>query len=91
MKRKRIVFLGTHGQFNIGDELLLETFLSELGEDNHYYVNSYDPDFTSSQLTPPFHVNAFHTSQARGRFLRNLLDLYDIRWTDLGAQTTFLT
>ncbi len=43
---RRIVFLGTHGQYNIGDELLLETFLTQLGAEHHYVVNSYDPEFT---------------------------------------------
>ncbi len=62
MKNKRIVFLGTHGQMNIGDELLLETFLTQLGRDNHYYVNSYDPQFTGEQLRAQF--------QARGRSIR---------------------
>ena len=73
MKQKRIVFLGTHGQFNIGDELLLETFLNELGTDNQYYVNSYDPDFTTAQLTPRFDVEVFHTVEERARFLRYLM------------------
>jgi len=73
MKQKRIVFLGTHGQANIGDELLLETFLGQLGEEHQYFVNSYDPTFTAAQLRPRFQVEVFHTATERGRFLRYLL------------------
>lgn len=73
MKQKRIVFLGTHGQFNIGDELLLETFLTQLGEQHRYAVNSYDPTFTAAQLAPRFQVEVFHTTTERLRFLRALL------------------
>jgi len=73
MQGKRIVFLGTHGQFNIGDELLLETFLAQLGTENQYYVNSYDPAFTARQLSPRFRAEVFHTAAERGRFLRYLL------------------
>lgn len=72
MKQKRIVFLGTHGQFNIGDELLLETFLTQLGHKHLYYVNSYDPAFTAAQLRPRFQVEVFHTASERSRFLRYL-------------------
>jgi polysaccharide pyruvyl transferase WcaK-like protein len=73
MKQKQIVFLGTHGQFNIGDELLLETFLTQLGDQHHYAVNSYDPAFTETQLAPRFQVEVFHTANERLRFLRALL------------------
>ena len=72
MKNKRIVFLGTHGQMNIGDELLLETFLSQLGRDNFYYVNSYDPQFTSEQLQAHFQADVFNTANERGKLLRYL-------------------
>lgn len=72
MKQKKIVFLGTHGQYNIGDELLLETFLTQLGEKHAYSVNSYDPTFTAAQLQPRFQVDVFHTANERGRFLRAL-------------------
>lgn len=72
MKNKRIVFLGTHGQMNIGDELLLETFLTQLGAENQYYVNSYAPDFTAAQLQPRFAVAVFNTATERSRLLRDL-------------------
>jgi polysaccharide pyruvyl transferase WcaK-like protein len=69
----KITFLGTHGQFNIGDELLLETFLSQLGPQHSYAVNSYDPAFTAGMLRPRFDVQAFHTTSELPRFLKNLL------------------
>lgn len=72
MQNKKIVFLGTHGQMNIGDELLLETFLSQLGTQNHYYVNSYDPAFTASQLRPRFQADVFNTATERSKLLRYL-------------------
>ncbi|MCK2037530.1 polysaccharide pyruvyl transferase family protein [Microbacterium sp. SSW1-49] len=70
---RRIVFLGTHGQRNIGDELLLETFLTQLGDQHHYIVNSYDPDFTRSQLQGRFDVDVIDTARDRRRLLRELL------------------
>jgi polysaccharide pyruvyl transferase WcaK-like protein len=73
MTQKRILFLGTHGQHNIGDELLLDTFLTQLGSENHYFVNSYDPTFTEAQLRPRFQVDVFHTTGEPLRFLRYLL------------------
>lgn len=68
-----ILFLGTHGQYNIGDELLLETFLSQLGSEHEYAVNSYDPPFTQGMLRPQFNAEAFHTTQELPRFLNYLL------------------
>jgi polysaccharide pyruvyl transferase WcaK-like protein len=59
---KKILFLGTHGQHNLGDELLLETFLAQLGSEHQYYVNSYDPDFTFRQLHGVYQVQVFHTT-----------------------------
>ena len=70
---RRIVFLGTHGQYNIGDELLLETFLTQLGPQHHYVVNSYDPGFTAAQLAGRFDVEVINTSTDRARLLRELL------------------
>ena len=67
MNRKKILFLGTHGQHNIGDELLLETFLSQLGDQHEYSVNSYDPDFTIKQLGESFNIKVFHTTQDRSQ------------------------
>ena len=73
MKHRKIVFLGTHGQMNVGDELLLETFLSQLGAENEFYVNSYAPDFTASQLQPTYRATVFDTAKERGKLLRYLL------------------
>lgn len=69
MRNKRIVFLGTHGQMNIGDELLLETFLTQLGAENHYDVNSYDPAYTSTQLGNRFQADVFNTATERSKLL----------------------
>ena len=70
---RRIVFLGTHGQYNIGDELLLETFLSQLGFEHHYVVNSYDPAFTREQLAGRFDVEVIDTTKDRVQLVRELL------------------
>lgn len=72
MQDKRIVFLGTHGQMNIGDELLLETFLTQLGAGNSYFVNSYDPAFTAAQLGSRFHAEIFNTATERSKLLTYL-------------------
>ena len=69
----QILFLGTHGQFNIGDELLLETFLVQLGSGHNYAVNSYDPAFTQGAIHPKFNVESFHTTKELPRFLKYLL------------------
>ncbi|BCX02733.1 MAG: hypothetical protein KatS3mg053_0671 [Candidatus Roseilinea sp.] len=69
---KKIVFLGTHGQHNIGDELLLETFLAQLGSHHHYEVNSYDPPYTAAQLHSRFHADVFNTARERRRLLHRL-------------------
>jgi polysaccharide pyruvyl transferase WcaK-like protein len=57
---------------NIGDELLLETFLEQLGTGNLYYVNSYDPQFTAAQLEGRFRAEVFNTATERGKLLRYL-------------------
>jgi polysaccharide pyruvyl transferase WcaK-like protein len=72
MRNKNIVFLGTHGQMNIGDELLLETFLTQLGAENRYFVNSYDPAFTAAQLGAHFHAEVFNTATERSKLLKYL-------------------
>ena len=69
---RRIVFLGTHGQYNIGDELLLETFLAKLGPQHHYVVNTYDPDFTKTQLGGRYDVELIDTREDRRELLRHL-------------------
>jgi polysaccharide pyruvyl transferase WcaK-like protein len=70
---RRILFLGTHGQSNIGDELLLTTFLQQLGDHHRYVVNSYDPERTRSQLQPQFDVEVIATSGDRWPLLRELV------------------
>ncbi len=70
---RRIVFLGTHGQYNIGDELLLETFLTQLGIEHHYVINSYDPAFTREQLAGRFDVEVIDTTRDRVQLARELL------------------
>ncbi len=70
---RRIVFLGTHGQYNIGDELLLDTFLTQLGAEHHYVVNSYDPDFTRAQLDGRFSVEVIDTATSRLRLVREIM------------------
>jgi polysaccharide pyruvyl transferase WcaK-like protein len=71
--KRRIVFLGTHGQYNIGDELLLDTFLTQLGPDNVYVVNSYDTAFTAEQLEGRFTAEVFDTARDRARLLKELM------------------
>jgi polysaccharide pyruvyl transferase CsaB len=67
MNGKKILFLGTHGQYNIGDELLLETFLEELGDQHSYAINSYDPEFTERQLAGRYNASVFHTTEGKWR------------------------
>jgi polysaccharide pyruvyl transferase CsaB len=63
MKKPNILFLGTHGQKNWGDELLLEAFLVNFRDSaNKFYVNSYDPDETS-RLFKKFDITTFHTTK----------------------------
>lgn len=69
---RRVLFLGTHGQANVGDELLLDTFLTELGPDNSYAVNSYAPAATTAQLAERFDVTAFDTASDRRGLVRHL-------------------
>jgi polysaccharide pyruvyl transferase CsaB len=69
----KILFLGTHGQFNIGDELLLETFLTQLGSEHQFAVNSYDPAFTQNAMRSKFNLESFHTTRELPRFLKHLI------------------
>jgi polysaccharide pyruvyl transferase CsaB len=71
--RPRVVFLGTHGQYNIGDELLLETFLHHLGPDAHYIINTYDKEFTATQLGDRYSYDLVDTAGDRLRLLWHLL------------------
>lgn len=67
-----VLFLGTHGQRNIGDELLLTTFLDQLGTGHRYRVNSYDPAGTGEVLGSRFEAETFHTTDDRGALLGHL-------------------
>lgn len=69
---RTVLFLGTHGQFNVGDELLLETFLSQLGTENRYVVNSYAPSETAATLGSAFDVEVIDTAGDRIALLRHL-------------------
>lgn len=69
---RRILVLGTHGQFNVGDELLLETFLTQLGPQHRYVVNSYAPDRTAAALGDRFDVDVFDTAGDRRMLLHHL-------------------
>lgn len=71
-ERRKIVFLGTHGQYNIGDELLLETFLWQLGPEHRYAVNTYDKAFTGAQLDGRYDVELIDTAGDRRAFLGHL-------------------
>lgn len=68
-----VVFLGTHGQHNIGDELLLETFLHQLGDDLSYVINTYDEAFTARQLEGRYRAELIDTAGERRSLIRHLL------------------
>lgn len=68
-----VLLLGTHGQHNIGDELLLATFLDHLGAGHHYRVNSYDPGATARWLAGRFDAETFHTTDDRRALVGHLL------------------
>ncbi|MFA5993854.1 MAG: glycosyltransferase [Parcubacteria group bacterium] len=69
-KSIKILLLGTHGQNNIGDELLLEAFLFQLRKINsakvNFYVNSYLPQTTAKN----FNVETFHTIKEKHKLLK---------------------
>ncbi|MBT8165266.1 MAG: polysaccharide pyruvyl transferase family protein [Acidimicrobiia bacterium] len=67
-----VVFLGTHGQHNIGDELLLETFLNQFGSGAHYVINTYDTEFTAAQLGNRYSFELIDTARGRRSLLRHL-------------------
>lgn len=71
---RRILLLGTHGQANIGDELLLETFLDQLGRQHQYTVNSYSPDETLRSLEDRYDVAVIDTAATRLGLLRHIRD-----------------
>ena len=62
---RKILVLGTHGQANVGDELLLQTFLDQLGAHHRYEINSYAPDETAESLDDSFDVEVFDTATTR--------------------------
>ena len=68
----RVVMLGTHGQYNIGDELLLATFLRQLGTQHDYVVNTYDPVDTAARIDPDYRVELINTAGDRLALLRHL-------------------
>lgn len=68
-----ILLLGTHGQSNWGDDILLETFLQELGPEHTYYVNSYDPKETERAFKGRYRLTCFHTTGELFTLLRFLL------------------
>lgn len=67
-----VLLLGTHGQANIGDELLLATFLAQLGPDHHYRVNSYDPATTRGRFGDRYDIEVFDTAGDRLSLLGHL-------------------
>ncbi|MBH0009613.1 polysaccharide pyruvyl transferase family protein [Salinibacterium sp. SWN1162] len=69
---RRIVVLGTHGQYNIGDELLLATFLKQFGDANSYVVNTYDADDTAARIGDEYSVRMIDTAGGRLQLLRYL-------------------
>ncbi len=62
---RTILVLGTHGQANVGDELLLQTFLDQLGPQHRYAINSYTPEETAASLADVFDVEVFDTATTR--------------------------
>src|SRR5687767_12502003 len=71
---RRLLFLGTHGQKNWGDELLLHVFMHRLrGVADRFYVNSYDPGLTAAYLNRP-DITIFNTKTERLKLLGYLLN-----------------
>ncbi|MDX2026905.1 polysaccharide pyruvyl transferase family protein [Microcella sp.] len=68
----RVVMLGTHGQYNIGDELLLATVLRQLGTQHEYVVNTYDAADTAARIDPDYQVELINTAGDRLALLRHL-------------------
>lgn len=66
-KHKTIVVIGTHGQKNLGDDLLLESFLVGLKRycttDVSFVVNSYDPVEIVERHSGYCSVQSFHTTK----------------------------
>lgn len=69
----KILFLGTHGQKNWGDELMLRVFLDRLdGKATKFYVNSYEPKVTAGYLNKP-NVTVFDTKHGKLKLVGYLL------------------
>lgn len=71
---RRVLLLGTHGQANIGDELLLDTFLDQLGRQHHYTVNSYAPHETRASYEGRYDIDVIDTATTRAALLRHIRD-----------------
>ena len=70
MSKPNVLFLGTHGQYNWGDELLLESFLHNFREAaNNFYVNTYDIADTQ-KLFGSYDITPFHTTGDKAALLR---------------------
>jgi polysaccharide pyruvyl transferase WcaK-like protein len=64
---KTILLIGTHGQYNWGDDILLDSFLHQLGPEFNYFINSYDPESTAKEYEGKYKVNkVFHTTNELG-------------------------
>jgi len=66
-KLKTILLLGTHGQKNLGDDLLLETFLRGLSQNVKtplkFIINSYDVSEIIEKYASSFFIDVFHTTK----------------------------
>jgi polysaccharide pyruvyl transferase WcaK-like protein len=70
---KKVLFLGTHGQKNWGDELLLRVFIHQLNDvTEKFYINSYDPQQTAAYLEQP-NATVFNTKTDRLKLMSYLL------------------
>ncbi len=69
----KILFLGTHGQKNWGDELMLNVFVHQLTPvTKKFYINSYEPELTTAYLNKP-HVTVFNTKTDKLKLLAYLM------------------
>lgn len=71
---KKILLIGTHGQSNWGDDILLETFLTQLGNENMYFVNSYDPAATQKNFSEKFNITCFHTTKNKKELVKFIFE-----------------
>lgn len=69
----KITFLGTENPFTLGNQLLLETFLGQLGQEHHYAVGAPDPLSAAQMLQPRFDVETFHPTRQAFQFIKHLL------------------